>query len=245
MNYCKSEKFWELLQRTELQMKRKLAWCCCYRVCCQRQPRRSKTLFAWTRKRWLQRLIILHSEIPVLPFWKKKTNIHSTENLLLLSQRKVSKDTFVCFVTIFYVCPHGKNLRLQKGLSWNLICGNFNVEFGVLTALLMMNFVSWDIAPSSTVCSLCRLIRRPEHIIGRHCGISRQTEGHSFGDHLISESVSATPSSVIEASVVLCSVCLWLLWVNVQSACTLNTWHSVDFQSQPRFRRNMSPSYSG
>jgi hypothetical protein len=37
-------------------------------------------------------------------------------------------------------------------------------------------------------------------------GISWQTEGHSFGDHLSSESVSVTPSSVIEASIVLCSV---------------------------------------
>jgi hypothetical protein len=27
-------------------------------------------------------------------------------------------------------------------------------------------------------------------------GISRQTEGYSFGDHLTSESVSVTPSSV-------------------------------------------------
>jgi hypothetical protein len=59
-----------------------------------------------------------------------------------------------------------------------------------------------------TECSLCRLIRRPEHLIGKHCGISRQTEGHSFGDHLISESVSVTPSSVIEACIVLCSVSL-------------------------------------
>jgi hypothetical protein len=75
---------------------------------------------------------------------------------------------------------------------------------------------------TSTGCSLCRLIRRPEHLIGRHCGISRQTEDHSFGDHLISESVSVTPSSVIEASVVLSSVSLWLVWVNVQSACALN-----------------------
>jgi hypothetical protein len=56
-------------------------------------------------------------------------------------------------------------------------------------------------------------------------GISWQTEGHSFGDHLISESVSVTPSSVIEASIVLCSVCLWPVWVNVQSACALNTWY--------------------
>jgi hypothetical protein len=51
---------------------------------------------------------------------------------------------------------------------------------------------------------------------------SRQNKGHSFGDHLISESVSVTPSSVIEASIVLCSVSLWLVWVNIQSACALN-----------------------
>jgi hypothetical protein len=38
--------------------------------------------------------------------------------------------------------------------------------------------------------------------------ISLQAEGHSFGDHLISGSVSDTPSSVIEASIVLCSVSL-------------------------------------
>jgi hypothetical protein len=39
-------------------------------------------------------------------------------------------------------------------------------------------------------------------------GISRQTEGNSFGDHLISGSISVTPSSVIEAYIVLCSVSL-------------------------------------
>jgi hypothetical protein len=72
-------------------------------------------------------------------------------------------------------------------------------------------------------CSFCRLIRRPEHLIGRHYGISRQTEGHSFGDHLISGSVNVTPSSVVEASIVLCSVSSWLVWVNVQSAYAMNT----------------------
>jgi hypothetical protein len=51
----------------------------------------------------------------------------------------------------------------------------------------------------------------------------RQTEGHSFGDHLISESVSVTPSSVIEASVVRCSVSSLLVRANGQSACALNT----------------------
>jgi hypothetical protein len=34
-------------------------------------------------------------------------------------------------------------------------------------------------------------------------GISRQTEGHSFGDHLIRESVSVTPSIVKGASILL------------------------------------------
>jgi hypothetical protein len=42
----------------------------------------------------------------------------------------------------------------------------------------------------------------------RQTGISRQTEGHYFGDHLISESVSVTPSSVIEAPIVFCSASL-------------------------------------
>jgi hypothetical protein len=35
-------------------------------------------------------------------------------------------------------------------------------------------------------------------------GISWQTEGHLFDDHLISGSVSVMPSSVIEATVVFC-----------------------------------------
>jgi hypothetical protein len=41
---------------------------------------------------------------------------------------------------------------------------------------------------------------------GRH--ISRQTKGHVFGVHLSSESVRVTPSSVTEASIMLCSVFL-------------------------------------
>jgi hypothetical protein len=47
-----------------------------------------------------------------------------------------------------------------------------------------------------------------QNISSADTGISTQTEGHSFGDHLISKSVSVTPLSVIEASVVLCSVSL-------------------------------------
>jgi hypothetical protein len=75
-------------------------------------------------------------------------------------------------------------------------------------------------------CSFCRLIRRPEHLIGRHWYLP-QTEGQSFGDHLISESVSVTPSSVVEASIVLCSVSLWLVWVNGQSAYSVWVWNLV------------------
>jgi hypothetical protein len=47
-----------------------------------------------------------------------------------------------------------------------------------------------------------------QNILSADTGISLQTEGHSFGDNLISESVSVTPSGVIEASIVLCSVSL-------------------------------------
>jgi hypothetical protein len=61
------------------------------------------------------------------------------------------------------------------------------------------------------------------NILSADAGITRQTEGHSFGDHLISESVSVTSSNVIEASVMLCSVSLRLVWVNAQSDCVLNT----------------------
>jgi hypothetical protein len=45
-----------------------------------------------------------------------------------------------------------------------------------------------------------------QNMLSADTGISRQTEGHLFGDHLNNESVSVMPSSVIEASIVLCSV---------------------------------------
>jgi hypothetical protein len=56
-------------------------------------------------------------------------------------------------------------------------------------------------------------------ILSADTGISRQTEGN----YLSSESVRVMPSSFIEASIVLRSVSLWLVWVNVQSACAKNT----------------------
>jgi hypothetical protein len=45
-----------------------------------------------------------------------------------------------------------------------------------------------------------------QNILSADTGISWKTEGHSFGDHLISGSVSVTPSSVIEVSSLLCYV---------------------------------------
>jgi hypothetical protein len=47
-----------------------------------------------------------------------------------------------------------------------------------------------------------------QNILSTDIGIFRQTEGHSFGDHLISESISVTPSSEIQTSIVFCSVSL-------------------------------------
>jgi hypothetical protein len=37
-------------------------------------------------------------------------------------------------------------------------------------------------------------------VVSSHTVRARQTEGHSFGNHLISESVSVTPPSVTETS---------------------------------------------
>jgi hypothetical protein len=50
-----------------------------------------------------------------------------------------------------------------------------------------------------------------QNMISADNGISQQTEGRSFGDHMISESVSVMLSSVIEACIVLCSVSLRLV----------------------------------
>jgi hypothetical protein len=62
-----------------------------------------------------------------------------------------------------------------------------------------------------------------QNILSADTGISRQTEGHSFGYHLISEGRSVLRHRVSQ-KFLLCSVlCLWLAWVNIQSACSLNT----------------------
>jgi hypothetical protein len=45
-----------------------------------------------------------------------------------------------------------------------------------------------------------------QNILSADTGISRLSEGNSFGDHLISEPVGVTPSSIVEAPIVLCSV---------------------------------------
>jgi hypothetical protein len=85
---------------------------------------------------------------------------------------------------------------------------------------------SWQLTPSSAeelYRVLILFIRSTEYVIVKHCVISRQIEGNLFGDYLISGSVSVTTSNVIEASIVLCFVSLWLVWVNVRSACALNT----------------------
>jgi hypothetical protein len=87
---------------------------------------------------------------------------------------------------------------------------------------------------SNIECPLFSLIG-VQNILSADTGISQQTKGHSFGDHLSSESVSVTPLSAIEASIMLCSVSLWLVWVNIQLACALNTKYFLIRQG-PRSR---------
>jgi hypothetical protein len=65
-----------------------------------------------------------------------------------------------------------------------------------------------------TECSFCRLIRCQgsfsERLISRHRGLPRQTEGQSFGDPLISESVSVAPSIVSEFSLYSALFCVFM-----------------------------------
>jgi hypothetical protein len=63
-------------------------------------------------------------------------------------------------------------------------------------------------------CPFWRLIRCLgsflESLIGRQCGSPWQTEGHSFGDHLISAVLRHQVLQKLPA-IVLCSVPLWLM----------------------------------
>jgi predicted GNAT family acetyltransferase len=86
------------------------------------------------------------------------------------------------------MCPASTRLhRKQETGSLRSLRSSNNSGTGTVLLLIMYTY---------TGCSFCRLIRRPELLIGRHTVISRQTEGHSFGDHMISESVNVTSSSV-------------------------------------------------
>jgi hypothetical protein len=69
-------------------------------------------------------------------------------------------------------------------------------------------------------CSLCRLVRHPDHLIGRHWYLL--AKWRSFIWWSPDQWVSIMPSSVVETSIVLCSVSIWLAWVSIQSACALN-----------------------
>jgi hypothetical protein len=68
-----------------------------------------------------------------------------------------------------------------------------------------------------SVFTLCRPMRCQEHLTGRHC-LSPDKLKAIHCDHRISESASVT-----KASTVLSSMFLWLVWVNVQPACALNS----------------------
>jgi hypothetical protein len=69
-------------------------------------------------------------------------------------------------------------------------------------------YVEWvDLCCTVVQCVHLAGLLDVQNILSADTGISRQT-GHSFGDHLISGSVSVTSSSVTEASIFLCSVFL-------------------------------------
>jgi hypothetical protein len=101
--------------------------------------------------------------------------------------------------------PHRISLRsivIFYHLHQDLPNGPFTYGFPTKTLYALLS------SPMRTVgCSFAGLLD-VQNILTADAGISWQTEGHLFGDHLITESVRVTPSSVIEVSLVLCSVSL-------------------------------------
>jgi hypothetical protein len=73
------------------------------------------------------------------------------------------------------------------------------------------------------------------NVLSADTGFSRQTEGHSFGDHPIIGSVSVTPSTVIEDSIVL--FCVFMIRVS-QSPTSLRAEHSCETSRFPHFLDN-------
>jgi hypothetical protein len=75
-----------------------------------------------------------------------------------------------------------------------------------------MNFRVSDLAISLIWCIIQNIhfagLLDVQDILLADTDISRKTEDHSFGDHLISESVNVMPSGVREASIALCSMSL-------------------------------------
>jgi hypothetical protein len=79
--------------------------------------------------------------------------------------------------------------------------------------LFEIHWNQYGLNMGNTRCSFCRLIRHPgsfsERCVWRR-GIPWQTECHSFGDYLISESVSVVPSIVTEASFYCALFCVFM-----------------------------------
>jgi hypothetical protein len=125
-------------------------------------------------------------------------------------------------------CSDKVNARFVSVLMlWNgvgcIFGSNFERPGGVLvlTDIELMNFCDVCSAvdfvtaefvlainrhQSKWYCVHCAGLLDVQNISSADTGISQQTEGHPFLDHLISETVIFTPSNVIEASNVLCSV---------------------------------------
>jgi hypothetical protein len=113
---------------------------------------------------------------------------------------------------------------MKLGLQWNWVL--WSIVLRRVTSLVLMKHLKvtcffWIFCNCEfrltcinyiyIECSFCRLIRYLgsflESLIGRQCGSPRQTEAHSFGDHLIS---AVLRHQVLQKLPALCSVlCLY------------------------------------
>jgi hypothetical protein len=155
-----------------------------------------------------------------------------------LQYRLRSRCIYHCFPTSINSMTTGKDNRTWRPIGlWDVEAPTFSlnnrlIHGGELFALPSEDpWYSFPSETESTPGAQCGTKSRRidvQNILSADTHISGKAQGHLFGDHLSSESVSVMPSSVIQASIVLCSVSLWLIWVNVQSACALKTRYKVN-----------------
>jgi hypothetical protein len=143
--------------------------------------------------------------------------------------------------SFFYCWPPWVRIQSTIFPSWtDLNCRN---RQGIITSWFMKGLkrllqTRRNYPPPYLECSLCRLIRRSEHLIGRHW--YPPPNWRSFIRWSPDQSVLAI--ECYRSFYCLCSVSLWLVLVSDQSACALNTQYITGAKASHEMVRRVGSS---